>query len=248
MKFIIRDDDLSYFSKPADIDYWYSDLFAQQIPVGFSAIPFVKGTSDVYPRNGVDKEFPISNNQELISYIIKNNLIEIFQHGCTHETKNGTFEYAENHDLIQDTLRGKIELEKAFGTKIKIFIPPHDWINKNGIEAIEAVGLDLIRGRGTGLKNLKFSFQYISNTLKMIFDPFYPFVLNYGKHKEMRSFRLEDAGIFEGFKHAQDKNGIFVVVVHLHYYTKEKKGLLLKLIDRAKNYSAEFVKAGSIFS
>jgi hypothetical protein len=49
MKFVIRDDDLNYFSKPSDIAEWYKDIFAQGIPVGFAVIPFVKPTSDVYP-------------------------------------------------------------------------------------------------------------------------------------------------------------------------------------------------------
>lgn len=260
MKFVIRDDDLNYFSNPTDIERWYKDIFTQKIPISFAAIPFVKPISDVYTNNAPkeNKEFPISANAELVSYVKNNPLIEIIQHGCTHETKNGIFEYQWNKDLFKDTARGKEELEHAFKRSITVFAPPHDWIGSRGVLAIEASHLNIIRGRGTGLKNLILRWQYLIIFLAVLFFKFsnifkknipaYPYVLDFGLHKEICSYRLEDEDVFDGLEYVNQKKGIFVVVTHLHFYTDEKKIRLLELIKIAKEYDSEFVFSSSVFA
>ncbi|HUD02677.1 MAG TPA: hypothetical protein VMR46_01475 [Candidatus Paceibacterota bacterium] len=258
MKFILRDDDLNYFSTPADIERWYADIFAQGIPVGFSAIPFVTPQSDVYTADSPhkDEELPISANRELVEYVQRQPLIEILQHGTTHETKRGIFEYARAVP-IGEAKRGKEELEKAFGQKVTVFVPPHDWIGSAGVRAIEAAGMDIIRGRGAGLRNWLWRWQYAAIFVRMLgfklvhslrgVVPAYPRVLDFGKHKEACSYRLEDKDVFEGLTYAHQKDGVFVVVVHLHYFTKEKKELLIKLIAKACEYGAEFTRPSQLF-
>ncbi len=263
MKFIIRDDDLNYFSSPADIERWYADLFGQGIPVGFSAIPFVKPTSDVHPQGTPpgEGEYPISRNQELASYVQEHPLISVLQHGTTHETvrKGGrrVFEYARAVPL-QETRRGREELERAFGTTVSIFVPPHDWIGESGIYSVEAAGMDIIRGRGAGLRNWIPRWRYFILFLRMlayrlahIFDsnvPAYPYVIDFGRHKELCSYRLEDTDVFDGLEYARRKDGIFVVVVHLHYFTEEKKARLEQLIARGRELGAEFAAPRAVFS
>ncbi len=79
------------------------------------------------------EEFPVSRNVELLAYIKGNPLIEVVQHGCTHETKNGIYEYQKNSGLLEETRRGKEELQNAFGAQFKnVFAPPHDWISTDG--------------------------------------------------------------------------------------------------------------------
>ena len=260
MKFVIRDDDLNYFSTPTDIEYWYTDIFTRGIPVGFSAIPFINPKRDAHAvgKSFEDREYPIGANKELINYVERNPLIEILQHGTTHGTMNGIFEYRKRTGLIEDTRRGKEELQKAFGEKFKpIFVPPHDWIGSHGIYAIEAAKLDVIRGRGAGLRNwiprwayLKIFFKMLAYRLSHIFKnkvPAYPHVLDFGKHKEVCSYRLEDTDIFDGLAYAQRKNGIFIVVAHLHPYTAEQKERLMQLIEKAHEYGAEFVAPRALF-
>ena len=77
--------------------------------------------------------------------------------------------------------------------------------------------------------------------------PAYPFVLDFGGHKEACSYRLEDTDIFSGLDYVQKKNGIFVVVTHLHALTTDKKERLLELIETAKEYNAEFVYPHELF-
>lgn len=248
MKFVIRDDDLNYFSKPDDIERWYADIFAQGIPVGFATIPFVKGVSDVYTADAPkdDIEHPISNNRELIEYVKGNPHIEILQHGVNHDRIDGIFEYARKVPL-EKTRRGKEELERAFGAKVRVFVPPHDWIHKSGIRSVEAAGLDIIRGRGTGAKNILPRFSYLRNIFLTKLHPTYPFVLDCGKHKEAHSFRLEDADVFEGLAYANRKHGSFVIVAHVHGLTQEKKERLSKLIEQAKECGAQFVSPNELF-
>jgi hypothetical protein len=242
MKFIIRDDDLNYFSTPEDIKVWYIDIFEQDIPVSFAMIPFVKPSSDVYPfypvtkstpKNIEDKEYPIHENAGLVKYVANNSLINVLQHGCNHETKQGVFEYAQQIDLREDTVRGRKELELAFGKTVNSFAAPHDWINTTGVHGIEAARLNIIRGRGVGFRNWMFRIQYLGIFLLMLVYRFpryishnpkvYPYLLDFGRHKELCSYRLEDEDVFEGLSYAHKKKGIFVVVVHVHTLTNEKK-------------------------
>ena len=261
MKFVIRDDDLNYYSKPEDVERWYADIFAQGIPVGFSTIPFVKPESDVYTSDATPdgKEHALSENQELIAYVKAHPQMEILQHGTTHETKDGVFEYADAKIPRREAARGRAELERAFGRPVTVFVPPHDWINAQGVHAVEAAGLNVIRGRGAGLKNLILRSRYVAIFFRMLAFkaayvlrgkpvPAYPFVLDFGKHKEACSYRLEDADVFDGLAYAHKKNGVFVVVAHLHSYTEEKKKLLRALIEKAREYGAEFVTPSSLFA
>ncbi len=259
MKFVIRDDDLNYFSKPADIERWYSDIFAQGIPVGFSAIPFVKPISDVYTNDAPreDREYPISQNTELVTYVRGNPLIEILQHGTTHETRKGVFEYA-GQVPPREAKRGREELEHAFGTSVDIFVPPHDWLGTSGVHAVEAAGMNVIRGRGAGLRNWIFRPHYILNFFRMLTYktwhsltgkvPAYPYILDFGRHEEACSYRLEDTDLFEGLTYAQKKKGIFVVVTHLHYFDDEKKDRLKRLLTNAHKLDAQFVSPSVLFS
>lgn len=259
MRFVIRDDDLNYFSTPEDISRWYADIFAEKIPVGFAAIPLVKPISDVYTADAPpeDKEYPISQNEALVSYVQGNPLIEVLQHGCTHETKDGVYEYQRSDmSLIEDTRRGKEELERAFGP-VGLFAPPHDWIGTQGVHAIERASLDVVRGRGAGLRNVIIRPAYLCIFLRMLAYklryvrrasvPAYPYVLDFGKHKEACSYRLEDLDLFEGLAYAHERDGIFVVVTHLHYYTPEKKERLRALIAHARTLGAEFVPPSALF-
>lgn len=259
MRFVIRDDDLNYFSKPADIERWYTDIFSEKIPVGFSAIPFVRPESDVYTAGAKaeDKEYPIGENAELVAYVKDNSLIEILQHGATHETKDG-YEYARTSGLFEDTRRGNEELHKVFGEKFRnVFVPPHDWIGSHGVRAVEASGMNIIRGRGAGLRNwiprlayLRIFCTILAFRLAHIYKkpfPAYPYVLDFGAHKEACSYRLEDTDVFDGLAYAKQKDGVFVVVTHLHFYTDEKKERLLRLIEKAREYNADFVTPNSLF-
>lgn len=260
MKFIIRDDDLNYFNQPADVERWYKDVFAKGIPVGFSTIPFVKSISDVYPHNlpPEDREYPISENRKLTTYVKSNPLVEIMQHGCTHETKNGVFEYRKKVGLFKDTKRGKEELERAFDKTVNVFVPPHDAIYNHGIHAVEQAGMNIIRG--IGFKNFIPRSEYVLAFIKMVLHrvlrlrksalPAYPYVIDLGGHKEAYAFRLADDNLDllkKGLLYVSKKKGNFIITNHLHNCTEKRKQNLLELIRMGKELGAEFVYPHQLF-
>ena len=264
MKFIIRDDDLNYFSKPEHIEEWYGDIFAQHIPVGFATVPFVLPLKKILSfgyKNVELKEYPISENKELIQYAKSNSLIEILLHGYTHEVESRKYEYgagAKLQELIGKTIRGKLELEKVFGCLVKVFVPPHDQIVNVGIKAIENSGLNIIRGKGS--KNFLMRKEYFLIFPQMVLRrlrylrtsclPAYPYVLNFGKHEEAFSYRLNDDNLQElisGLKYASKNKGNFIITAHINSYNKKKKENLTRLIELARELKAEFVYPRDLF-
>jgi len=230
----------------------------ENIPVSFSVIPFVKNNSDVYvgELSKNIKEHPIGENIELVNYLNKNNNIEILQHGCTHETINGIFEFKRNEGLFKEIRRGNEYLKKIFGS-VDIFVAPHDSISNHGIKAVESVGLNIIRSKG--FYNFVFRYQYLIGIIRMILHrikyinryiaPAYPYVIDLGLHKEVYSNRIiKDKELLKKWLNFSiEKNSHFVVVTHLHYFDNEIKEILLYLINEAKNSGFSFVKASELF-
>ena len=258
MKFTIRDDDLNFFSSPEQIQYWYDDIFEMGIPVGFSAIPFVHTTSDVYVGEGSPEgEYPIHKNSLLSNYVRSQPLIEVLQHGSTHVTNDGVYEYAQKGNLKDATHRGIIELEKAFGKKPKVFVPPHDKLGRTGADAIEATDLNIIRGYEIETRSYFPRPNELIPFLRMEMHrllnyrdpnrPSFPYILDFGTHKEACSYRIEHSTVFKGLEYASRKNGVFIVVTHLHDFSVEKKEKLKLLIRRAQELNAEFVYPSNLF-
>lgn len=87
---IIRDDDLSFWTKPEEIDELYKPLFDKKVKISFATIPFAvemfnAGDFNTFYQN--ENPLPISENYQIIEYIkdkIKDNLVEIMLHGYNH--------------------------------------------------------------------------------------------------------------------------------------------------------------------
>lgn len=261
MKFVIRDDDLNYFSNESIIENYYRDVFELNIPVGFSVIPFISYVEGLTPpEETLEKcNYSIGENKNLVSYINNNSLIDIMQHGYSHKEGN-SFEYCQNKNLYQITEKGKKELERVFLREINVFVPPHDRISNHGIKVIEKLGMNIIRGKGT--KNFILRKEYIStystmfrHRLRHIFlsrekMPPYPYILDLGLHKEAFSFRLNEDNmeyLEKALLYIHNKNGNFIITNHLHNFNEIKKNNLLNLIKLAKKLNAEFVKPSQLF-
>ena len=87
---IIRDDDLSYWTRPTEIEKVYKPIFDKKVKVSFATIPF---SVKMYNAGNFNtfyqalEEKPIGENKEIINYIkekIKENLVEIMLHGYNH--------------------------------------------------------------------------------------------------------------------------------------------------------------------
>lgn len=88
---IIRDDDLSFWSKPDEIDSIYRPLFDRGIKISFAVIPFAvkmfnAGNFDTFYQDE-NSATPIGKNTDIVDYIKEQNnkgLIEIMLHGYNH--------------------------------------------------------------------------------------------------------------------------------------------------------------------
>ena len=106
--FIIRDDDLSYWTRVKEIEKVYEPLFEKKIKVCFATIPFsVKmynaGDFNTFYQDLEEKA--IGNNKEIVEYIkekIKDELVEIMLHGYNHLYSfecNGKIKFATKENL-----------------------------------------------------------------------------------------------------------------------------------------------------
>jgi len=259
MKFIIRDDDLNYFSAPEDIERWYRPLFDMGIPVAFSVIPFVvPGKKGLYHGEQPEmKPYAFGGNDALAEYVRSNPLIEVMQHGYNHELGEG-FEYRRGADMAGATLEGKRELERAVGREVSLFVPPHDAIDTKGIAAVEAAGMDIIRG--TGSKNIMVRPSYIYAWVRMALHrmrfpkksemPAYPYVVDFGRHREAYAVRLNDDNkefLLKALRYAAKKRGNFIVTNHIFTTNETRMENLTVLIDEARRLGFSFSKPSELF-
>lgn len=156
LEVILRDDDVSYFTNPDDLEEIYSKLFEKNIPVCFSVIPKHKGNIkkngeleiNVPPKyRGMDRTFSILENKKLCDYLKKKKKkkqIELCLHGLNHDyNKKAEFE-VKDYEVAKEMLNESLnEFRKAFKFKPKIFVPPYDKISKEGKKAVFDFGLDL---------------------------------------------------------------------------------------------------------
>lgn len=88
---IIRDDDLSYWTSPNEIEKIYKPLFDKKIKVSFATIPFAvnmfnAGNFSTFYQDE-DSQTAMSKNKEIVEYIkekIDDGLVEIMLHGYNH--------------------------------------------------------------------------------------------------------------------------------------------------------------------
>ena len=88
---IIRDDDLSFWTSPEDIDRVYRPLFNRKIKISFATIPFSvqmfnAGNFNTFYQDE-NSQTPIGKNNKIVEYIkekIDEGLVEIMLHGYNH--------------------------------------------------------------------------------------------------------------------------------------------------------------------
>ena len=90
MALIIRDDDLSFWSTPEEIEDLYGPLFRRGIKVSFATIPFavrMHNAGDFERFCQEEDPRPLGENKELVAYLrsgVRKGLIEIMLHGYDH--------------------------------------------------------------------------------------------------------------------------------------------------------------------
>jgi hypothetical protein len=239
MKFAIRDDDVSFFTKPEDLEKVYDKIW-EKCPISFAVIPFIKGmVSPMIPEKFwyEKKYFPIGDNSDLVSYLkekVKEKKISIMLHGYSHEDRTSGYEFENNNfeDLYEKIKKGKEYLENLFETEINVFVPPHNTISKEGIKAVIRAKLNLavipsfyFNKRPWNLNTLKVFLERRMFKIRHKVEP--PFVLDFVDHKEVRCFPLTPLVSFEFLKENFDIayrfDGIFCLATHYWEFDAKMK-------------------------
>jgi Uncharacterized protein conserved in bacteria (DUF2334) len=146
--FCIRDDDTSYFTSPDELERAYGQV-TKYGPISLAIIPFCRAGSS----RGVPEKYrggwsihPLEENTALVQYLrqgIADGRYEAMLHGYHHDEPGTKPEFVGGSELRRKVREGKRYLEDLLHTTIRVFVPPHNAIGRNGLEAITREGLHL---------------------------------------------------------------------------------------------------------
>lgn len=264
MRVAIRDDDTSYFTKPSDLQKAYD--FIEEGCVSLSVVPSTVPIhrDDVFPYGrGIEKGYyNIEENKELICYLntaLAAGKYDILLHGYSHEyiKVNGKWNaemiWKDYERLETELSEGKRRLEEVFNRPIKVFVAPNNSIDQRAITVIENLGMDY-----SGIilhKDRRVDVYYLSNYLRrwiirLVKKIPYPGILNYGKHKELVAYTLDDYErlVFE-YQQCKKRNQPFVVYTHYWRLNENpnEKELIKKIYEFVVEDGAEIVPLSECF-
>ena len=269
MKFAIRDDDTSYFTQPEQLERVYHDVW-DRVPIGLAVVPHAAGFVDkAIPEKYWDagRAFPLEENPAIVQTLrelLKANRVTIAQHGFTHEDFPDGYEFQAAPDLESRLARGQAYLEGTLGTRIRVFVPPHNALSKRGLKAVGAAGLNLLGSflsfrpsmrpwEPRTLPNWLRIRNYRTRTGRAKTDRFvYPHVLRYGDHGEFGCHSLIPGTTFEqlkaGFDEARTAGGHFCLATHYWEVDAALKSVLMQIIDYAGTFEdVRFVPVDRLF-
>lgn len=184
---IIRDDDISYFTKSETLTKLYGPLFEEKKPVNFAVVPKITanikiGSRSLYrtrekieydpcipPRfRGCNEDFPLSENREIVEFIRSLENCEVLQHGLTHGFIDGVQEFRINdeEEIQRRANLGSALLVECFHSKPSFFVPPFNNASPETINFLKSryKGLSIGKLHPTRLPT-KFWGAYMKKTL-----------------------------------------------------------------------------------
>lgn len=237
MKFAIRDDDTNYFTTPEALLRNYEAVW-DKCPISLSVVPFhacTKSRSIPEKYWSGDKIFPIGENKELVQFLkekIREGKVSITLHGYNHKDNPDGYEFETGIELYDKVKRGKEYLEKLFNVKIETFIPPHNTISREGLAAVVDNGLNLVNIPSFKFGGRPFCFGNIIQFMKLRAfrlkhkNRKYPYVLNFGDHKEVGYYSLTPQVSFESlkrdFEFCRRMDGSFILATHYWEFTAKQ--------------------------
>ncbi len=196
---------------------------------------------------GSFKPLILEDNHILVQWIkekLEQKLIDVALHGYNHLTLPNEYNFSEEEikipqiigreyfygkNLYYKTKEGKKYLENLLGLNLKAFIPPGNAISKEGLKAIIKNKLNLVGVPSLWKINKRpINFNNLKNLTKRILwylkkkETYYPFILDFGDHKEIQFITLgPDSNlerIDELIDFCNDVDGYFVLATHYHAF------------------------------
>ena len=270
MKVAIRDDDTCYFTAPESLVRVYHDVW-DRVPVCLATVPFAIG----YERAGIPKEhwrsremFALERNPELVAALkewLASRRATVALHGYTHEDFGDGYEFQAAPDPERRVAEGLAYLNAALGTRIGVFVPPHNALSKRGLAAVARAGLNILgsflsfrpsmrawdrRTFGNWWRVRRFRRATGRTKSDRLV---YPHVLRYSSHAEFGCHGLIPGTtigeLVAGFEEARRAGGHFCVATHYWEMTDAMKTVLLRFIDYASACGeVRFVAAEELFA
>jgi len=250
LAFTIRDDDISYFTTPQQIDQIYKEAWRNGFKITLATIPKHKATQDrSVPRQfrGGLQSHDLRDNMDLIKYLenaLQSGLIDIVQHGFTHEDISGKPEFYINDssELRMRLEEGRRILEDSFKKEVKVFSAPHGMISKEAWKILREEGFTICRTYGlyTLLKNTPITMSNLEALIKIglrhphiLKRPMPTGIVKFLGMIELQSSWIHasdlpyDLNVFKAtFNKALEHGGLFNVITHHWDYDESRKELV----------------------
>jgi predicted deacetylase len=270
MKVAIRDDDTCCFTSPEELEHVYGDVW-DRVPVCLATVPFAIG----YERVGIPREhwssgeaFALERNPRLVAALKElaaARKVTIALHGYTHQDYPNGYEFQAAPDPGRRVHEGLEYLTGTLGTRIAIFVPPHNALSKEGLAAVAAAGLNILGSflsfrpsmRAWDLHtpgNWWRVWQYRRATRRTRADRLvYPRPLRYARHAEFGCHSLVPGTTLEeltaGFDEARRVAGDFCLATHYWEVDRAMKDVMLRFLDHAARHAdVRFVAAEELFA
>ena len=185
---IFRYDDYSYDSNINLEKSLFNTFTKNKIPLTIGVIPF--RYNNIKPINSFTAENISSKSikREILKNGLKNNLIEIAQHGHSHynyqQVPNAEFQGIPKKVQEELIIEGKQLIEKFFKLRLETFIPPWNRYNQDTIEILENSGFNILSAGEKGIFNKKSTINYIPSTcnIKEFFE-----IINNTNYKKLNN-------------------------------------------------------------
>jgi uncharacterized protein DUF2334 len=259
VQFCIRDDDTSFFTSPEELEQAYGDL-NRYGPISLAVVPFHRaGTSKGVPEKyrGRWSVHPLHENRSLVEYLrfgIAAGRYEVMLHGYHHDEPDGHHEFRRGTDLPRRVSDGRRYLEDLLGTHVRVFVPPHNAIAREGLRAIarERLHLGGVAGVRSGWPRRSAQSWRLWLRLrrwKLTGGAGLPWVLDLGDHREIAGHAVTPVSKSSfneaSFAAALAVQGVFCAATHywelsapsMHPGEPTVREQLLRLTDLARSNS-----------
>ena len=264
LRFVLRDDDTSFFTQPDHLEAAYR-MVPREVPVSLAVIPF-----DVPSFNRGNKETfvqaqrpeAVSANTALVDYIReKGSRFHVMLHGFNHLYSRqhdrwvGEFEEIGFGAARRAIELGARELETAFRRQISEFVPPSNAISLGAARALGAAEF-LLMGTLNRWRHLRAPANW-RQLARLRKAPRF-FVRRFTTHAEIPCRVLTPLASLQQLKHEMDAcagfQGTFVLGTHYWEFSETcRENLrsvgdnLSELIDyAARRHGANFISADRI--
>lgn len=257
MYFCIRDDDTNFFTQPEELEKAYGQI-TEWGPVSLAVIPFCRtGDNKAVPLNRRDSwsVHPLHENERLVAYLrekVSAGCFEVMLHGYYHDEPGGVREFEGGDDLERKVRSGRKYLEDLLETTIRVFVPPHNAIGRQGLRALASEGLHL-----AGAAGVRRGWPVASARTWALWWRLrkwgyrgglgVPWVLDLGDHREIHGNAVTPLSSLQRnqltLEQALDVHGVFCAATHYWEFdvASEHPGdptvaeHLLRLIDRVRS-------------